>query len=153
MESAISEDIAARWCSDNLNPLLDRTIEAVTKLIDEAEERGAAKWRDPLIEACIVNWCYKAEHDTNPKLALNDCISREVEWALSPQISKEAVKLIEQGFQKGISMAADIIKDFRKPDKFAHFGLFWSMLSLEKEISELKLDVKDMFKEANLGGN
>jgi hypothetical protein len=54
-------------------------------------------WKDAIIDAHVVNFSYRKEHEDNPKKALSDLIGYEVELALDPKISESAQKLIDLG--------------------------------------------------------
>lgn len=69
-----------------------------------------ARWKDSIIEKLIVSHCYKAEHETNPELAINDLISWEVNVALDPAVSEQAQALIDRG-------AADLAAVTRERDE------------------------------------
>ena len=54
------------------------------------------EWKDAIINACIVDWVYTAEHETNPRKAVNDLLSWAQKIALDPAVSKEAYDLHAQ---------------------------------------------------------
>lgn len=59
--------------------------------------RDALEWKREVIEALIINCIFIAEHEHNPRRALNDLISWEVQVALDPAVSSDAAALIERG--------------------------------------------------------
>ena len=81
----------------------DATIEKLTEIYENLLACGTAlpevgthdKWKEAVLDACTVSWVEWDEND--PRATLKALIAREVEWALDPQISKEAQDLIERG--------------------------------------------------------
>ena len=73
----------------------DVQIEQLTKELEEAN-----KWKIAVIDRAIVNWSYKKEHETDPRLAMNDVLNAEIQMALDPKISKPAKDLIDKGNAK-----------------------------------------------------
>jgi hypothetical protein len=53
-------------------------------------------WKDAVIQALVVASSYRAEHDTNPPLAVADLIDVELQMAMNPRTSKEAKEMIER---------------------------------------------------------
>ena len=73
----------------------DVQIEQLTKELEEAN-----KWKIAVIDRAIVNWSYKKEHETDPRLAMNDVLNAEIQIALDPKISKPAKDLVDKGNAK-----------------------------------------------------
>ena len=69
----------------------DRWANVVTDLLAELER--ASKWKDAIIDACVVSWVLKKEHENNPKLAVNDLCVWCHSIALDPKVSSEAKAL------------------------------------------------------------
>lgn len=65
-----------------------------------AERAAEESFKKAVIDALVVNHIYRAEHDTNPRLAIIDLIAWEVKIALDPAVSEAARSLIERGTQK-----------------------------------------------------
>lgn len=63
----------------------------------EAQLAFENSFKEQVIEHLIVDCIYQNEHDTNPRKAVQDLISWEVQIALDPQVSSEAAALIERG--------------------------------------------------------
>lgn len=47
-------------------------------------------WKDAILDACIVDWILTAEHETDPRKAVNDLLAWQQKIALDPAVSKEA---------------------------------------------------------------
>lgn len=62
-----------------------------------AELAEANKWREAVIDALVVSCIYTAEHDSNPRKAINDLLAWESQIALDPAVSSDAQALIDQG--------------------------------------------------------
>ena len=58
-----------------------------------AEVERLSKWKDAIIDACVVSWVLKKEHENNPKLAVNDLCVWCHSVALDPKVSSEAKAL------------------------------------------------------------
>lgn len=56
-----------------------------------------ASFRDAVIDALVVAHIYRAEHDTDPRKAINDLLVYEAQIAVDPLVSAEAQALIAQG--------------------------------------------------------
>ena len=69
----------------------DRWANVVTDLLAELER--TSKWKDAIIDACVVSWVLKKEHENNPKLAVNDLCVWCHSVALDPKVSSEAKAL------------------------------------------------------------
>ena len=57
-------------------------------------------WKEAVISELVVAHIYQSKHDTDPRRAIQDAISWNVEIALDPQVSSDAQKLIDQGVAK-----------------------------------------------------
>lgn len=55
------------------------------------------EWREALINELVCDHIYSAEHDSNPRKALQDAISWNVQVALDPAVSSDAQGLISRG--------------------------------------------------------
>jgi hypothetical protein len=62
-------------------------------------------WKAAVIEALVVNWSLKAEHEDDPELAIHDLIRIETMMALDPSISKGAHELYAKGYNDGLMAA------------------------------------------------
>lgn len=62
---------------------LEEQIVALTTERDAANE-----WKLAIIEAAVVGWTFKAEHETNPKAAINALLCWERQMALDPSVSE-----------------------------------------------------------------
>lgn len=67
------------------------------KIIDGIDRARPNPWKDRVIDALVVNWAYKKEHEGNPELALADLIKQETAFALDPSISGAAEALVQRG--------------------------------------------------------
>jgi hypothetical protein len=72
-------------------------IEAALREIDRLRHHNDeyVHWKLRVLDALITNWAYRKEHEDDPKLAVNDLITAEIEMALDPQISKAAADLVQ----------------------------------------------------------
>jgi hypothetical protein len=59
-----------------------------------------ASFKEIVIDALVVNCIYRAEHETNPGMALADLIAWEQRCALDPAIISEAQALIDRGRER-----------------------------------------------------
>ena len=78
---------------------LDEEIFSLRARAEQAEAREAAlqAWREAVIDALVTSWAYSAEHDTNPRKAIQDLLEREIAIALDPAVSRDAQALIDKG--------------------------------------------------------
>jgi hypothetical protein len=53
-------------------------------------------WKDAVIDAAVVDWVYKAEHEDNPRLAVADLLAHASMLALDPRVSSEAAALYKK---------------------------------------------------------
>jgi hypothetical protein len=63
----------------------------VARIIREHGE--GQRWKDAIIDACVVDWIYTRAHDTDPRQAVNDLLAWQQQIVLDPAISKEAAEL------------------------------------------------------------
>jgi hypothetical protein len=47
-------------------------------------------WKTAVLDAAIVDWVYTAEHETNPRKAINDLLAHQITLALDPAVSADA---------------------------------------------------------------
>ncbi|MHB8413894.1 MAG: hypothetical protein ACYDB1_00670 [Acidiferrobacteraceae bacterium] len=91
----LAEEVEQKGCG---NAWLTYKVACALRL---AARQGASApddaWKAAVIDALIVACIYRAEHDADPRLAINELIAWEQEMALDPAISKEARDLIERG--------------------------------------------------------
>ena len=114
--------------------LHEKRVEVIRKKIEAIiyDNKGPAPngsgndWKDAVIEACIVSWCYKNEHENNPTKAIADLISWETTIALDPSISCEAQALVDQGYNEGLEAAAK------------HTDMFMSLADVSRSIRYMK---------------
>ena len=59
----------------------------------EAAERARDQWKNAVIDAAVCRWVYTAEHETDPRKAINDVLAWESRVALDPAVSEPAAKL------------------------------------------------------------
>ncbi|HXI98800.1 MAG TPA: hypothetical protein VNG73_07635, partial [Gemmatimonadaceae bacterium] len=55
--------------------------------------RALGEWREAIIDAAVVNWTYKQEHEVNPRAAVNDLLAWQSKIALDPRVSLRAKEL------------------------------------------------------------
>lgn len=78
----------------------------------------ADDWKERVIDALIVNGGYRAAHDDNPKLAVDDLIKTEITMACDPAISTTAEALVQRGrreareYSEAVSHLNDTIQDW-----------------------------------------
>lgn len=48
------------------------------------------EWKRAIIDACVVDWIFTAEHESNPRKAVNDLLCWQQKIALDPAVSKDA---------------------------------------------------------------
>lgn len=61
-----------------------------------ARHREQDGWRTAVIDALVVSHIYRAEHDNDPRKAINDLLCWESKIALDPAVSKDAASLEAQ---------------------------------------------------------
>ena len=86
-----------------------------------AELAAAKEWKSAVIDELITSWAITAEHETNPRKAVQDAISWEVQIALDPMVSSDAQKLIDSGKAKHYEECAVIAKSCQSGFGAAHF--------------------------------
>jgi hypothetical protein len=60
------------------------------------------EWKDRVIEALVVNWAYKAEHEEDAKKAVDALITSEIQMATDPVISKPMYDALKKAFEAGV---------------------------------------------------
>lgn len=71
---------------------------------------SAEAFREAVIDELVVCHIYNRKHDNDPKLAIHDAISWNVNVALDPRVSESARDLLDQGFADGMRDASLIAK-------------------------------------------
>lgn len=64
-------------------------------------------WKNVLIDKLIISHILKAEHETNPELALNDLLAYESQLTLDPKVSLSVAQLIATAKAEEIRWAAN----------------------------------------------
>jgi hypothetical protein len=96
--------------------------EAQLDIVDlKAELAAANEWKSAVIDELITSWAITAEHETNPRKAVQDAISWEVQVALDPMVSSDAQKLIDSGKAKHYEECA-VIADEDDPEMTMTIG-------------------------------
>lgn len=68
------------------------------------QPKHACKWKDAIIDACVVDWVLTAEHENDPRKAVNDLLCWQQKLALDPAVSEDAAKLhalVREAFNAG----------------------------------------------------
>lgn len=91
-------------------------------------------WKDVLIDELVCIGICNAEHEINPKKALNDIIKWNCEAALDPAVSTAAVNLIETHRPNApwVGLSA---KDFAKMPRTCIEGAIWAEAILREKNS------------------
>ena len=87
---------AARECIEKARSFLNHGAEINRhKLIHDllAELERVEQWKEAVIDACVVSWVLKKEHENNPHMAVADLCSWCHSIALDPKVSSEAKAL------------------------------------------------------------
>lgn len=66
----------------------------------------ADQWKEAVLNELIVAHIYTAEHDTNPRKALQDAIAWNCQVALDPAVSADAQALIDKGKSQPVQPAS-----------------------------------------------
>ena len=77
-----------------------RAVNGVTMTYEQLTKFAAAldgPWKQAVINELVVAHIYQAKHDTDPRRAVQDVISWNVDVALDPLVSGDAQKLIDRG--------------------------------------------------------
>ena len=98
------------------------------------EDERQNPWKGILIDSLVVCHILTAEHENNPKKALNDLIAWENQTALDPLVSNSAVELVKQAKREALLEAAE---SFDK-DQPAHSASAWIGRALRDKAEELK---------------
>lgn len=64
-------------------------------------EVNANPWKDVVIEGLVTCHVYRAEHEYNPRLAIDELIDYHCGVALDPKVSSQAEDLYQQGVRDG----------------------------------------------------
>lgn len=120
MENAVIANLKKKESAAEIERLtseLARVQELHTGLMKNADEKydalvaelaAAKQWKYAVIDELIVSHTLTAEHETNPRKAIQDAISWNVYVALDPQVSSDAQKLIDSGKAKHYEECAAI---------------------------------------------
>ena len=84
----------ADWCRESV-------VYGKAAVCDDAASRleELEAWREAIIDAAVVNWTYRAEHDTNPRAAVHDLLALVGAMALDPAVSLDAKRLHDRAEQ------------------------------------------------------
>jgi hypothetical protein len=63
-------------------------------------------WKDRVIDALIVTWAYKKEHEDDPKQAIADLVTAEIQYAMDARVSKEMYEKLRAAFNAGAAFCA-----------------------------------------------
>lgn len=63
----------------------------------EAALAAAQAWQEAVIDVLVVSCIYAAEHDANPRKAIQDLVAWETKIALDLAVSQDAQALIDRG--------------------------------------------------------
>jgi len=80
-----------------------------TALLQAIEAEKLNPWKAAIIGANVTHWSLKKEHESNPRLALNDLLCISNQYALDPQISEDADRVCK-GY--GAKMLRNVIDPF-----------------------------------------
>lgn len=96
-EDVIRMALEAGFCHDINNGIYlcaPMHIERFAALVASASEE---KWKQAVISELVCCHIYNPAHDNDPRKALHDAISWNVQVALDPQVSSDAQALIDRG--------------------------------------------------------
>lgn len=97
-------------------------------------------WKQAVIEKHVVNHTLKAEHETNPELAINDLLSYETQVQLDPAVSSAAAQLIadgkSHGYSRGLTKASSICGAYGSTFGYAKSAAMAIQSRLHAEISD-----------------
>src|SRR5262245_11187658 len=71
----------------------DRIADELTALLSETAATHSCTWKDAIIDACVVDWIFTKDHETDPRKAVNDLLCWQQRIALDPAVSEDAAKL------------------------------------------------------------
>lgn len=92
---------AGDWDHDDvLIHLAEHRIRAIQAAVAEADE-----WRRVVTDALVVSYIYRKEHDSDPRLALNELLCWERVIALDPKVSEGAAKLVAETIERCAQLA------------------------------------------------
>jgi hypothetical protein len=90
-----AQGLCARFASmrpgDDIAPIVNKVAR-----FEEQTRTEERRWRDAVTDALVVSHIYRAEHDSDPRKAINDLLCWEAKIALDPAVSKDAAALVEQ---------------------------------------------------------
>ena len=90
-ELIMETDCTTPWIeSHDLTPYLERFAALVAAASEE-------QWKQAVISELVCCHIYNAAHENDPRKALHDAISWNVQVALDPQVSSDAQALIDRG--------------------------------------------------------
>lgn len=78
----------------------EHRIRAIQAAVAEADE-----WRRVVTDALVVSHIYRKEHDSDPRLALNELLCWERVIALDPKVSEDAAKLVAETVERCAQLA------------------------------------------------
>lgn len=84
----------------------------VEMTVEEFEELES--WKRAVIEALIISWAYRPEHETNPRMAMHDFAVAEAQYALDPRISPDARELERRGYERGLAETGKALRKVLK---------------------------------------
>lgn len=97
----------------------------------------ACKWREAVLDACVVSWVDWDEND--PRKTINSLLAWHQMVALDPAVSVEAAKLIEQGRQEVMGVPVNRVTNQNVDEVFSYHKASAEEASA---IEEVRLDAK-----------
>ena len=91
------------------------TYEQLTKFVAGVQ----GEWKEAVLNELIVGHVYQAEHDSNPRKAVHDCITWHTQVAMDPLVSSDAQALIDQGAKAERKRCCSIIFGMCSSDNVA----------------------------------
>ena len=85
-------DALTRYCAICYHPLTCSHCDPAAPQPADPQPHSC-EWKDAVIDACVVDWIFTKEHETNPRKAINDLLCWQQTLALDPTISEAAAKL------------------------------------------------------------
>jgi hypothetical protein len=95
--------------------------------------QGAQQWKDYVIDALVVNWAYEAEHENDPKKAVDALRVCEIQMAMDPMVSKEMYDALRAAFQAGMRWTISWDRDVTQESVDRGFDRHLQRLSEERE--------------------
>lgn len=104
-------------------PVLKPTVQV--NLTEAMPQSSDGPWKRAVIDALICSHIYRAEHENDPRKALNDLMIYETQLALDPQVSEDAQALVDRGRQAVIrgSSALTLTTGWRPSDETVYLRL------------------------------